>query len=311
MPPSLPPFMSHLFFLAFLPIFTSHLHFPPSLPSFTSYPFFPPSIPNFTFHFHFPPSLSTFAAHLHFPLSLPTLTSYLHFPSSLPSFISHFHFPPSLPIFISPHYLQASIPTFTSHFHLSSSLPSRLPTFHPPLPCLLSLSTFPSLLHFTPMLLTFTPTFISYIHLSISLSNSKLLNHVLYKFAAYLKQSLKYCSSVLAHDTLFLLLLILKETHARDFHSLFLTFFCIFQSLIYTKFCTANIFENLRQIRMDIRNFPSLHVFAEVRTISECSHLKRGVKFSVVFVTAHFRIILSICGKKVESNSAFPTTVPS
>ncbi len=46
-----------------------------------------------------------------------------------------------------------------------------------------------------------------------------------------------------------------KGTHARDFHSLFLNFFCIFQSLIDTKRSTANIFENILQIRPDIQSF--------------------------------------------------------
>jgi hypothetical protein len=57
--------------------------------------------------------------------------------------------------------------------------------------------------------------------------------------------------------------LCLKGTHARDFHSLFLNFFCIFQSLIDTKRNTANIFKNNLQIRPDIQSFGSLPVFAE------------------------------------------------
>jgi hypothetical protein len=55
----------------------------------------------------------------------------------------------------------------------------------------------------------------------------------------------------------------IKGTHARDFHSLFLNFFFIFQSLIDTKCSPANIFENILQIRTDIRSFQSLAVFAE------------------------------------------------
>jgi hypothetical protein len=56
---------------------------------------------------------------------------------------------------------------------------------------------------------------------------------------------------------------ILKGTHARDFHSLFLNFFCIFQSLIDTKRSTTNIFKYILQIRPDIQSFQSLPVFAE------------------------------------------------
>jgi hypothetical protein len=49
----------------------------------------------------------------------------------------------------------------------------------------------------------------------------------------------------------------LKGTHAQDFHSLFLTFFRIIQSLIDTKHSDANIFENLLHSRPDIQNFSS------------------------------------------------------
>jgi hypothetical protein len=44
-----------------------------------------------------------------------------------------------------------------------------------------------------------------------------------------------------------------KGTHARDFHILFLNFFCIFHSLIDTKRSTADIFEKILKIRTDIR----------------------------------------------------------
>jgi hypothetical protein len=43
----------------------------------------------------------------------------------------------------------------------------------------------------------------------------------------------------------------------------FLTYFCIFQSLLDTKQSTINIYENFLQIRPDIRNFRSLPDFAE------------------------------------------------
>jgi hypothetical protein len=62
---------------------------------------------------------------------------------------------------------------------------------------------------------------------------------------------------------IFRLTSVLKGTHARDFHILFLNFFCIFQTLIDTKRGTINIFENLLEIRPDIRNFRSLPDFAE------------------------------------------------
>jgi hypothetical protein len=56
---------------------------------------------------------------------------------------------------------------------------------------------------------------------------------------------------------------VLKGTHARDFHSLFLNCFCIFQSLIDTKRSPVNIFENILQICTDIQSFRSLAVFAK------------------------------------------------
>ncbi len=57
--------------------------------------------------------------------------------------------------------------------------------------------------------------------------------------------------------------LFFKGTHARDFHSLFLTFCCIIHPLINTKHSIANIFDNLFQIRQEIRNFRSPPIFAE------------------------------------------------
>jgi hypothetical protein len=47
----------------------------------------------------------------------------------------------------------------------------------------------------------------------------------------------------------------IKGTHGRDFDSLYIIFFCSFQSLIDTKRSTANIFKNILQIRPDIRSF--------------------------------------------------------
>ncbi len=44
---------------------------------------------------------------------------------------------------------------------------------------------------------------------------------------------------------------LLKGTLAQDFHSLFLTFFCIIQSILDSKHSVANIFKNLK-IRPDI-----------------------------------------------------------
>jgi hypothetical protein len=59
-----------------------------------------------------------------------------------------------------------------------------------------------------------------------------------------------------------------KEIYLKvHMHEIFIvcfqTFFCILQSLIDTKRSPANIFENILQIRTDIRSFRSLAVFAE------------------------------------------------
>jgi hypothetical protein len=43
----------------------------------------------------------------------------------------------------------------------------------------------------------------------------------------------------------------------------------------------------------------------KARSMAERCRRKRGVKFSVVFVTVRFRIALSVVGEKAESNLAF------
>ncbi len=68
-----------------------------------------------------------------------------------------------------------------------------------------------------------------------------------------------------------------KGKHARDFHSLFLNFFCIFRSLIDTKRSPANIFENILQICTDIRSFRSLTVSPNSQSMAEPCCRKRGV----------------------------------
>jgi hypothetical protein len=77
--------------------------------------------------------------------------------------------------------------------------------------------------------------------------------HRLLRFAAHLKEIYQIIN----------MSCILKGTHARDFHRLFLNFVCIFQSLIDKRRSATNIFENIIKIRSDILNFRSLPVFAE------------------------------------------------
>jgi hypothetical protein len=85
----------------------------------------------------------------------------------------------------------------------------------------------------------------------------------------------------------------------------FLTFFCIFQSLRDTKRSPVNIYENILQIRTDIEVFDHLPFSPKARSMAECCRRKHGVKFSAVFVTVRFRIVLSVFGEKAESNFAF------
>jgi hypothetical protein len=55
----------------------------------------------------------------------------------------------------------------------------------------------------------------------------------------------------------------LKDTHPQDFHGLFVTFFCIFQSLIDTKTPSSHHFQKKFLNRPDIANFLSLPAFAK------------------------------------------------
>jgi hypothetical protein len=75
----------------------------------------------------------------------------------------------------------------------------------------------------------------------------------------------------------------LKGTHARDFHSLFLDFFCIFRSLIDTKRSTANIFEKI------------FFKFAQIFGLSITPHFrrKREAWLCVVAENAELNLALS------------------
>ncbi len=92
----------------------------------------------------------------------------------------------------------------------------------------------------------------------------------------------------------------LKGTHARDFHSLFLNFFCIFQSLIKMQY--NQHFQKSSSNSPRYSKFWSLPIFAKARNRTEHCRQKLRVKFSIVFVTVRFRIVLSAFSKKVESS---------
>jgi hypothetical protein len=87
----------------------------------------------------------------------------------------------------------------------------------------------------------------------------------------------------------------LKDTHARDFHSLFVHLFLHL----------SNTNRYKTQYNQHFWNFRSLPDFAESAKHNLALSAKRGVKFSVVFVTVRFRIVLSVFSEKGESNFAF------
>jgi hypothetical protein len=78
-----------------------------------------------------------------------------------------------------------------------------------------------------------------------------------------------------------------------------------------TNCSTAKIFKNILQIRPEIRNFRSLPIFAESTKHGWALSPKSGDKFSVVFGTVHFQIVLSVFGEKAESNFAISAKAQS
>jgi hypothetical protein len=100
---------------------------------------------------------------------------------------------------------------------------------------------------------------------------------------------------------------ILKGTHAWDFQSLLQNFFGTFQSLTDTKQSTDN--QHFRKISFEFAQIFQICYYS-LLSPKACSMNKRcrwklGVKFSIVFATVRFRIVLSVFGQKVESNFAF------
>jgi hypothetical protein len=99
---------------------------------------------------------------------------------------------------------------------------------------------------------------------------------------------------------------LLKGTHARDFHRLFLNIFLHLSvtnryKMQYSQ-TFSNIFFKFAQI-FDI--FDHSPFLPKARSTPERCGRKREVKFSVIFVTVRFRIASSILGENAESNFAF------
>ncbi len=91
----------------------------------------------------------------------------------------------------------------------------------------------------------------------------------------------------------------------------FLTFFCIFHSLIDTKRSTANIFEKFIKFTQIFKVFDNSPFSPKARSMAERCRRKRDVKLSAVFITVRFRIVLSVFGEKAESHFAFSAKAPS
>jgi hypothetical protein len=89
----------------------------------------------------------------------------------------------------------------------------------------------------------------------------------------------------------------MKGTHARDFHSLFLSFFASFSLTQYVQPTFPTIFFEFPQI---FKNCYYSTFWARVRSIPKWCCQKWTAKLSVVFVTAHFRFILRVLSEKVE-----------
>jgi hypothetical protein len=107
------------------------------------------------------------------------------------------------------------------------------------------------------------------------------------------------------------MLVCFKGTHARDIPSLFLNFFLLLSVTKRYKTQYSQIFENVLKIRPDIQIFLSLPVLPKARSMAELCRQKRGVKFSIVFVTVRFWIVLTVFGEKAESTLTFSVKAQS
>ncbi len=96
-----------------------------------------------------------------------------------------------------------------------------------------------------------------------------------------------------------------KPQRYEDFHSQFLTLFLhlsITNRYNAVQSTSLKIFFKFVQIFEIFYHSP---ISPKARSITELCRRKRGVKFSVVFVTVRFQIVLSVFGEKGESNFAF------
>jgi hypothetical protein len=98
----------------------------------------------------------------------------------------------------------------------------------------------------------------------------------------------------------------IKGTHARDFKVCFKPCFAslsqkYIQNAMQPTFSKI-FFKKFGQIFDVLDHSPFL---LKARSMAERCCWKRGVKFSVVFVTVRFQIVLSIFGEKPESNLTF------
>jgi hypothetical protein len=105
--------------------------------------------------------------------------------------------------------------------------------------------------------------------------------------------------------------MILKlQVHLKvHMHEIFIVcfklFFCIFQSLIDTNAVQPTFLKIFFKFAQIFKIFNHATFFPKAQSMAERCCRERGVKFSVVFVTVRFQIVLSVFGEEAESNFRF------
>ncbi len=99
---------------------------------------------------------------------------------------------------------------------------------------------------------------------------------------------------------------LLKGTHARDFHSLFLNFFLHLSVTNRYKTQYSQHFRKYSSNSPRYSKFSITHRFSlKARSMAEHCRQKHGVKLSVVFVTVRFGLFWAFSAKKQSQNLCF------
>ncbi len=107
-------------------------------------------------------------------------------------------------------------------------------------------------------------------------------------------------------------LFLLKGTHARDFHILFLNF--ILHLSLTNRYKTQygqHFRKNSLKFTQIFKVCDNSPFSPKARSMAECCRQKCNVKLSGVFVSVCFRSVLSVFGEKAESNFAFSAKAQS